>query len=160
MKTSYTKHALPALTALLLASFALYACNQSQAAPGLNMTGTWRLVSGMTITGKDTAWYPTNFKMIKIINNTHFAFLRHDLNPPKDSANHFDGGGGIYTVNGDQYTEHLDYYTDRNWEGKPFTFTVKMNGDTLTQTGVEKNEAEHIDHIIVEKYLRVAAGAD
>jgi hypothetical protein len=109
----------------------------------------------MTITKKDTAWYPKDFKMIKIINNTHFAFLRHDLNPPKDSSNHFDAGGGSYTLNGDQYTEHLDYYTDRNWEGKPFNFTVQINGDTLTQTGIEKVDAAGINRTIVEKYVRV-----
>lgn len=148
------------LAILLICAFGWNACNQSQAAGSLNLTGTWRLISGMTITKRDTAPYPKDFKMIKIINSSHFAFLRHDLNPPKDSSNHFDAGGGIYTLNGDQYTEHLDYYTDRNWEGKPFTFTVRMNGDTLTQTGVEKNDAAGVDHIIVEKYVRLPAGTD
>ena len=93
--------------------------------------------------------------MIKIINNSHFAFMQHDLNTPKDSSNNFDAGGGRYTLTGDQYTEHLDYYKDRNWEGKTFSFTVSIQNDTLTQKGIEKVDKEGIDRIIIEKYVRL-----
>ncbi|HXD79742.1 MAG TPA: hypothetical protein VN616_18125 [Puia sp.] len=153
------KYSLTALAAFVIVTVAFESCDSSQAAPGPKMNGTWRLVSGMTITKKDTVRYPSDFSMIKVINDTHFAFLRHDLNPPRDSANHFDGGGGTYTLKGDQYTENLDYYSDPKWEGKPFTFTVTFKNDTLTQTGVEKNEAAGVDHVIVEKYVRVVPGA-
>jgi hypothetical protein len=139
---------------LLAACLSICACTHSDTA-GIRLNGTWQLVSGMTITGKDTVPYASDFQMIKIVNDTHFAFLRHDKNPPKDSTNHFDGGGGNYTLSGNQYTEHLDFYADRNWEGKPFTFTVEMHNDTLIQTGIEKVDAAHIDHIIIEKYIRV-----
>jgi len=133
----------------------LSACMEHDTTPALRLNGTWQLISGMTITGKDTVPYASDFRMINVINYTHFAFLRHDKNPPKDSSNHFDGGGGIYTLSGNQYTEHLDYYADRNWEGKPFTFTIELRNDTLVQTGIEKVDAAHIDHIIIEKYVRV-----
>ena len=93
--------------------------------------------------------------MIKIINASSFAFLKHDLNPPKDSSNHFDAGGGSYTLTGDQYTEHLDYYSDRNWEGKPFSFTVSLVNDTLVQRGREKVDSAGIDREIIERYVRV-----
>jgi hypothetical protein len=146
---------IPALI-LFATCLSFYACFHSQAdREPLPLNGTWQLVSGMTITGKDTVPYANDFRMIKIINDTHFAFLRHDKNPPKDSSNHFDAGGGNYTLSGNQYTEHLDYYADRNWEGKPFTFTVEIRNDTLIQTGIEKVDAAHIDHIIIEKYVRV-----
>jgi hypothetical protein len=145
------------ISALLLfvSCLFVYACTHSDAASGIRLNGTWQLVSGMTITGKDTVPYASDFRMIKIFNDTHFAFLKHDKNPPKDSSNHFDAGGGIFTLSGDQYTEHLDYYVDRNWEGKPFTFTVEVRNDTLIQTGIEKVDAAHIDHIIIEKYVRI-----
>jgi hypothetical protein len=133
----------------------LSACTSHDTTPSPHLNGTWQLASGMTITGKDTVPYANDFRMIKVINDTHFAFLRHDKNPPKDSSNHFDAGGGIYTLSGNQYTEHLDYYADRNWEGKPFTFTIELRNDTLVQTGIEKVDAAHIDHIIIEKYVRV-----
>ncbi len=123
----------------------------------VHLNGSWRLASGATITKgvTETTDYSKNTRMIKIINDSHFAFLKHDLNSPKDSTNHFDAGGGSYTLKGNQYTEHLDYYNDKNWEGKAFNFTLSMSGDTLIQQGLEKVESEGIDRIIIEKYIRV-----
>lgn len=121
----------------------------------IDLNGTWQLVSGVTITkGVSVVTdYTKNQKMLKIINGTHFAFLKHSTQ--KDSALNFDAGGGSYTLVGDQYTEHLDFYNDRNWEGKAFKFTVSLNNDTLIQKGLEKVEKENIDRIIIEKYLPV-----
>jgi hypothetical protein len=123
----------------------------------INLNGTWRLISGTTITKgvSEVTDYTKDQSMIKIINNTHFAFLKHKLGVAKDSSNQFDAGGGSYTLNGDQYTEHLDYYSDKNWEGKPFTFTVSIVNDTLIQRGIEKVENENINREIIEKYLLV-----
>ena len=146
---------------LLLLSCYLVSC-QSQPQPtqpdaaAVRLVGTWRLVSGTTITKGDSVStdYTKATSMIKIINTSHFAFLKHDLNPPKDSSNHFDAGGGTYTLVGDQYTEHLNYYSDRNWEGKPFVFTVSIHNDTLIQRGMEKVENLGIDREIIERYVR------
>ena len=88
------------------------------------------------------------------MNDTHFAFLAHDVGTAKDSANHFYAGGGTYTLKGDQYTEHLNYYSDPKWEGKTFIFTVSLQNDTLTQRGTEKVEKEGIEREIIEKYIR------
>jgi hypothetical protein len=120
------------------------------------MNGTWRLVSGTTITRGVSSFtdYTKETGMIKIINDTHFAFLKHDLNSPKDSSNHFDAGGGSYTLAGDKYVEHLDYYSDKNWEGKTFSFTVNIRNDTLEQRGIEKVEGAGIDREIIERYVR------
>jgi len=121
------------------------------------LNGTWQLISATTITKgvSSITDYTKGQQMIKIINDSHFAFMQHDLNAPKDSSNNFDAGGGSYTLTGDQYTEHLDYYKDRNWEGKPFTFTVTVQNDTLIQKGIEKVDKEGIDRIIIEKYVRL-----
>jgi hypothetical protein len=151
--------------AILAACLFCCSCSHPDAPAGLQLNGTWQLISGMTITKNDssprldTVLYATNFRMIKILNDSHFAFLRHDLHPPKDSSNHFDAGGGAYTLSGDQYTEHLDYYSDRLWEGKPFTFTVTLRNDTLTQTGIEKVDSAHVNHTIIEQYVRVSPAA-
>jgi hypothetical protein len=138
----------------------LMACNnvsEKEDTAANPIIGTWRLVSGATITKgqRQANSYPKDQQMIKIINDTHFAFLNHMMNTAKDSSNKFDAGGGSYTLKGDQYTEHLDYYKDKAWEGKPFTFTITFNGDTLTQKGVEKVEGTGIDRIVIEKYLKV-----
>ncbi len=136
----------------------LAACNnRSESANTIDLKGTWRLLSATTTTkGVNTVTdYTKNQQMIKVINDTHFAFLKHDLYTNKDSVNHFDAGGGGYTLKGNRYTEHLDYYIDKNWEGKTFNFTVTIKNDTLIQKGVEKVEKENIDRVIVEKYIRL-----
>lgn len=121
----------------------------------VNLNGTWQLLNGTTITKGVSAItdYTKGQKMIKIINETHFAFLKHGTN--KDSLLNFDAGGGSYTLNGNNYTEHLDFYNDKNWEGKLFKFKIKFNNDTLIQSGLERVEKENIDRIIIEKYIRV-----
>ncbi len=142
---------MPAVALLLFFSF------KTSRYAAIHLNGTWQLVSGITITkGVSTVTdYSKNTRMIKVINDTHFAFLKHDLVTKKDSSNHFDAGGGSYTLKGNQYTEHLDYYSDKNWEAKAFNFTVTIKGDTLIQKGLEKVENEGIDRIIIEKYLKV-----
>ncbi len=112
----------------------------NQASP---VVGTWQLISGTLIEKGDTTVtdYTTGIRMIKVINDTHFSFLNHDLNHGKDSINvSFAAGGGRYDLNGTQYTEHLEYCSDRAWEGHDFSFTVTVKNDTLTQEGVEKIE--------------------
>ncbi|WP_219226538.1 hypothetical protein [Pedobacter antarcticus] len=126
---------------------------------GAQLKGSWRLLSAVTLeNGKTTVQdYSKAQKMIKIINDDHFAFLKHDLKPDTAGKNNFDAGGGSYKLIGDQYTESLDFYNDPNWEGKSFTFTIKIQGDTLVQTGVEKVEKAGVDRTITEKYLRETA---
>jgi len=123
----------------------------------MHLNGTWQLITGTTITKGVSAVtdYTKNQRMHKIVNDTHFAFLKHAINTPKDSTNAFDAGGGRYTLKGNQYTEHLDFYSDKKWEGKTFTFTISIKKDTLTQKGLEKVEGTGIDRIIIEKYVKV-----
>ena len=122
------------------------------------LQGTWKLLSGTTIEkGVSTITdYTKDKEFIKIINDTHFAFLSHDLNKGKDSATTaFSSGGGSYSLADSVYTEHLDYCSDRQWEGNSFEFTVAISGDTLTQKGVEKIENIGVNRINIERYIRV-----
>lgn len=94
--------------------------------------------------------------MIKLFNDTHFAFLRHDLAKGKDSATAiFTSGGGTYTLTGNDYTEQLEYCSYRPWEHSTFHFTLHRNGDTLIQKGIEKIDSLNVNHEIVETYLLV-----
>src|SRR5256885_13086458 len=70
------------------------------------ITGTWKLLNGTVIEKGDTTVtdYTKNTSFIKIINDTHFAFLQHDLNKGKDSAV-FVAGGGSYSLKDSLYTE-------------------------------------------------------
>lgn len=132
-------------------------CSTAEKNNQVPLIGTWELVSATSTTGDTTtSTFNPRVKMIKIINPTHFAFLSHDISGVKDSATAtFTAGGGAYTLVDSVYTEHLDYFVTKEWEGGKFEFVVKISGDTLVQKGIEKVEKLGIDHIIVETYKRV-----
>lgn len=147
------------LTLLLLLTVTIFtSCgeNTDKQTPS-PLVGTWQLISA-TATEKDSTFSTFNpqTKMIKIITPTHFAFFNHDLTQGKDSTTAaFTAGGGECTLADSVYTEHLQYFNLREWEGHKFQFVVKIQNDTLTQSGVEKLEELGIDRVIVEKYVRV-----
>lgn len=134
-----------------------YASCSSSRAP-LPINGTWRLLTGTLIEKGDTTVtdYTGNKQFIKIINDTHFAFMSHDLNKGRDSATaQFSAGGGKYSIKDSVYTEHLEYCSDRQWENNDFQFTVTIKNDTLLQQGVEKVAGTNINRLNIEKYVRV-----
>ena len=132
----------------------LYA-NKSK--PAEVIAGTWQLITGTVIEKGDTTVtdYTKDISFIKIINETHFAFLQHDLKKGQDSGAVFVAGGGSYSLSDSSYTEHLEYCSARNWEGNDFKFAISIKGDTLIQRGVEKVESAGVDRINIEKYVRV-----
>ena len=146
---------------IIVTGMLLTACGSGKAdqvsAGKTALTGTWKLLRGTLIEKGDTTItdYNKNISFIKIINDTHFAFLQHDLNKGKDSAAVFVAGGGRYSLKNDQYTEHLEYFSAREWEGNDFKFTVTFKGDTLLQQGVEKVEGTGVNRLNIEKYVRV-----
>jgi hypothetical protein len=123
----------------------------------LPITGTWQLITGTLIEKGDTTItdYTKDLAFIKIINDSHFAFLKHDLTKGKGESKNFDAGGGTYTLSDSLYTEHLDYYRTKEWEGGKFSFVVTIKNDTLTQTGIEKVESAGINRINTEVYVRL-----
>ena len=147
---------------IFLIGVIVFSCNTSPqatseaVAPGA-LEGTWQLISGTIIENGDTTVtdYTKNQSMIKIINGSHFAFLNHDLKNGKDSTAAFSAGGGVYTLDGDQYMEYLEYCNAREWEGHTFQFTVTVRNDTLIQQGVEKIENINVDRLNIEKYSKV-----
>jgi hypothetical protein len=136
------------------------ACNSKPVLNDTNqvaMEGSWKLLSGTLIEKGDTVItdYTKAVSFIKIINKTHFSFLKHDLTKGKDSTASFDAGGGTYTLKDSVYTENLEYCNARDWEGNSFQFTVSIHNDTLIQTGIEKIEKSGINRLNIEKYLRI-----
>ncbi|MBT1704119.1 hypothetical protein [Chryseosolibacter indicus] len=153
-----TKLAHP-LALTLIFSLTLISCSKNQETdkePSLSLEGTWELLSETKIEKGDTTFSPAsaNQRMIKIINKTHFSFLRHDLNAGKDSSALFVAGGGTYQLNGNTYTENLEFCNFREWENHTFTFTVNVVNDTLVQQGTEKVEGLDIERVIIEKYKK------
>ena len=125
----------------------------------LPIIGTWKLLSGTIIENGDNAMtdYTRNISFIKIINDSHFAFLKHDLKNGKDSSAVFGCGGGRYSLIDSIYSEHLEYCNDREWENHDFEFILTIKNDTLTQQGIEKIANIGVNRINIEKYVRLEA---
>ena len=143
---------------ILLAVLSLFSCVNKDASKkdsDLDIQGTWQLLSATTIENgrSQTTDYSGKLKMIKMFNHTHFAFLKHSLNP-KDTSS-FDAGGGSFVLDKDNYTEHLEYYKNKDWEGKTFKFKLAIHKDTLIQKGIEKVEKAGVDRVIIEKYIKI-----
>ena len=135
----------------------IISCSQQEKkeeAKTLALQGTWKLITATLVEKGDTTTtdYTKDRSFIKIINDSHFSFLHHSLR--KDTTD-FSAGGGRYEISGNSYTEHLEYCSAKEWEGHDFKFTMTLNGDTLTQQGVEKIEAQGIDRMNIEKYVKV-----
>ncbi|HEY3403129.1 MAG TPA: hypothetical protein VGK59_07070 [Ohtaekwangia sp.] len=128
------------------------------------LMGSWKLIYAVSIK-KDTTIHndPPGTTMIKILNDTHFAFMQHDVKQPGDTTTSaagriFGAGGGTYDLEGSSYTEHLEYCSARGYEGHDFNFNIEIKGDTLIQTGIEKLKDigvgdENVQ--LVEKYIRI-----
>lgn len=145
------------IIAVLLA-ICLVSCSESQDTPPddrLNIIGTWELVAAQKMQNDVIEVDDLKGKrMIKIINDSHFAFFNHDIGP--DSLQFFVSGGGTYKLNGNQYIEQLEYCNYREWEGQTFAFSLEFKGDTLIQRGIEQIEALGVDREITEKYVQAS----
>lgn len=143
---------------VILFSVIIISCNakpeQNEAPAVFPIQGTWKLLTGTIKENGNTTItdYTKDRSFIKIINDSHFCFLNHTLR--KDTSD-FSAGGGKYELDGNKYTEHLEYCSAKEWEGHDFNFTVTIKGDTLIQQGVEKMESQGIDRMNIEKYVRV-----
>jgi len=138
----------------------LFSCNgdkDKKKPVRLPLVGTWQLLSSTIIENGKTTYtdYTKDQRMIKVINETHFAFLKHHIGKHTAGNNSFDAGGGRYKLTGNQYVEFLDFYKDGNWEGKTFPFRITLRNDTLIQTGIEKVDQAGVNRTITEKYIRM-----
>ena len=144
----------PTVSLLMLFIF-FFSCERGTKPNASSIIGTWQLIAATSTEGdKTTSTFDSSHTFIKIINDTHFAFLNHSKNNDT-TLSRFDAGGGKYTLQDSNYTEHLDFYKDKKWENTSYNFTVKISNDTLVQKGVEKNEKAGVDHIIMETYKRI-----
>jgi hypothetical protein len=143
---------------ILLTFFSCMAQQKEEKPKQLPITGTWKLITGTLIEKGDTSVtdYTKNISFIKIINDNHFAFLQHDLDKGKDSSTAvYVSGGGAYSLKDSLYTEHLEYCSDRQWEGNDFNFTITIKNDTLTQKGIEKVKSAGVNRENIERYVRL-----
>ncbi len=142
---------------LLFLIVASLGCNEKPASTTSNsITGTWKLASSKIISkGDTTITFPVaNQEMIKMFTEREFAFFKHNTNRTSKDSAVFDAGSGTYTLDGENYSEHLTYCNYREWENRDFHFNLRVQNDTLIQTGIEKIDSLNIDQEILEIYVK------
>ena len=95
-----------------------------------HIDGVWELVSGQPL--------PKGARDIKVISGGRFMFAAYDAASGKPLYT----AGGTFVLNGTSYTEHMDFASDiigAGLIGKNQQFTIKVDGDTFTQTGTLTN---------------------
>lgn len=133
--------------------------------------GTWELVSAKQTIGDSTLFEISSKdrQMIKIITKRHFAFLGQPFNRSKFTemgsdaemllaARTFGAGGGTYTLDGDTYTEHIQFFLQPNLIGMSIPFKVKIENDQLIQSGTMPRKAAGFgneDSELYEVYKRI-----
>lgn len=144
---------------LALTICGLVGCQPTESTTHKNsLSGTYGLLESTTIKGADTIYTKvdtTKTEMIKMFNDTHFSFTNHDRSKGVDSIALFVSGAGRYFLEGDKYTELLDFCSFRAWEGKKFDFTLETKGDTLIQHGIEEIPELGVKQYITEKYIKL-----
>jgi hypothetical protein len=97
------------------------------------LVGTWVLVGTPDNVGEP----PKSGGRLKFRTGRHWAITQADAKTGKVMFHH----GGTYTLDGDTYTETVEYANEGTADliKKTFTFKVKVEGDTYTQTGVGKD---------------------
>ena len=117
------------LPLMLAALFLARSADDASPVGKTQLDGTWELVSGQPL--------PKGARDIKIISDGHFMFAAYEI----ESGKPFYSAGGTCVLNGSSYTEHMDFASEpiAALVGKDQSFTVKVEGDTFTQTGTLSN---------------------
>jgi len=126
--------------AFLAVLLPLVAAVPLRAQSSCQLVGVWELVSGKG----DTASYPANLHQWKIITRTHWAWIAKvdggptELKTVADSLQVFrntGAGSGTYTLQGNTYTERIEFFADPEYLGRSIPFTCRTEGDRFYQTG-------------------------
>lgn len=97
------------------------------------LVGTWEMVSTKYGDAQDFTPIGDDLKALKFITPTHFIWTHFDPKTKKIG----NSMGGTYTCEGDTYIEtpQFAYEGMETYLGKAQKFTVKIEGDKLTQSG-------------------------
>ena len=95
--------------------------------------GTWQLVSTKYGDAKDFSDFPKEQRRVKLITATHFTWVQYDVATKKVEST----AGGPYTLDGGSYTESIEFVGTgmETYLGKKQSFTIKVDGDKLYQSG-------------------------
>lgn len=134
------KQALFALTALLFLTavftFSSFRASDSESgkkSKAPDITGTWKLESYRYGSGSSAfTSLPENRPRIKLITNNSFQWASYD----PDTRKIMEAAGGTYTLEGDKYTETLNYgYNMDSYTGTQSIFSIKIENDMMFISG-------------------------
>jgi hypothetical protein len=116
----------PILMTTVLVCVIAFSSGTALGSTGDKIEGHWELVSGPNV--------PPGWKEIKMITGGHFVWVMYEAQKKKNAYT----GGGTYKLDGDHYTEHLDFMTVPGADSlidKDQPFTFKLDGNSLVITG-------------------------
>jgi hypothetical protein len=133
-----------------------------------SLVGTWELIDAR-YTPPDPAFVLGEWRQIKVITSTHWVYMSQKRTAPKITsftndaellavAKGFGAGGGRYTLNGDTYTEHIEFFMAPNYLDRAVSFKVKWEGDEWIQSGTFPMKELGLaaqDMELYERYRRV-----
>jgi len=102
---------------------------------GCPVQGVWELAS-MTSNGKEEPL--SGYKTMKIVTKRYWMWIGQNggrdtlpMNTLADTLrkNFIGGGAGQYTAKDNVYIEHIDYFNDPTWLGKPWKATCRVEGN-------------------------------
>jgi len=129
------------------------------ASASCNVVGTWEL-TGITIDGKAS----TPRQQRKIVNGRHFMWISQEsrrdtlpLKTPADSLLYYRvvGGAGTYTIAGDSYVEHIDYFVDPSFIGKDWKATCRTEKDHWAHSYTQAGQNGAAPTNVVEDWRRL-----
>jgi hypothetical protein len=142
----------------------LQGCASETASQASPLEGAWELVEARQ-TPPDPAFTLAEWRNIKIFTKTHWAYLSQKRAAPKltswtndtellAAAKAFGAGGGTYALEGDTYTEHIEFFAGPNYVGMSLPWKIKWEGDEWIQTGTFPMKSLGLDDHDLELYER------
>ena len=112
--------------------FIIASCTSIEKGP---LEGAWECVSSKYISHEDSSSYSidnnSTRKYIKLITKKRFIFIDQDTT--EESAVF---GGGVYTYDGETYTETFDSFKNPKFIGHSVTYSIKMINNELHISGI------------------------
>ncbi|WP_297100680.1 hypothetical protein [uncultured Draconibacterium sp.] len=137
---------------LLFVTVLLLSCST----PVNRLEGTWKLVEYKSIVDGKVAWtVPGNAdgEQLKSWSGEYFLFVGEFISEGTNNPNY---GNGTYTLDGNHYTEHIDFHVSQDYVGKDERLLIEFKGDTLIQINpVNVDWSYDKDNYRMEKYIRV-----
>ncbi|SMC19174.1 Lipocalin-like domain-containing protein [Andreprevotia lacus DSM 23236] len=112
------------------------------------LEGEWQLLSSdLTIGDTTYPCLPDDWRMIKMITATRFAFFSARNERPNfpsyagtpelrlEAFASYNSGSGTWSLDNNQYVEHIEFCNFPNYVGQSIAFDISFDGDQLTMAG-------------------------